>query len=476
MKTLLRFYAKLFFLTMLSLSLKEDTLTAQSRLMDSLRNLLNHQKEDTATVYNLYYYASFFYNSNKDSALWYNNKGLVLSKKINYVFGEGMGFNAQADIISEQGNTSKALELYFKALQIFETLDRKAFICRCLISISSLYDDLLNDRKALEYSKRAYTIAKSANLNTELTAAAWDNGYYYAMMNMPDSALPYFQESYALAMKETDYDYKDAFLGEALSGIGLANYKMGNTDIALPYLYKAIDYLVRSDNDYYLAYNYGFMAELFRTENKPDSSVFYYMKELDMANKLNYVRVKLDVYEGLSKMYQNTDPAKAIEYFKLQKVLNDSLYSADKNWEIQNLTANEEERQKEKQAKAEQEIKEHKTNIQYAAIVIGIITLIILFLLLSRSIIVNEKVVKFLSIFNLLVFFEFINLLLASYIEHLTNHTPILMLLILVAIAALIIPLHHSIEHFITEKMIEKNKKVRLAAAKRIVAKLESKE
>ena len=473
MKTLLRFYAKLFFLTMLSFSLK-DTLKAQFRLMDSLRNLLNSQKEDTATVNNLYYYASFFYNSNKDSAVWYYNKAFVLSRKINYVFGEGIGFNTQADIVSEQGNTSKALELYFKALQIFETLDRKAFICHCLISISSLYDDMLNDRKALEYSKRAYAIAKSANLNTELLAAAWDNGYYYAMMNMPDTALPYFQESYALAMKETDY--KDLFLGEALSGLGLANYKMGNTDIALPYLYKAIDYLIRSDNEYYLAYNYGFMAELFRTENKPDSSVFYYMKELEMANKLNYVRVKLDAYEGLSKMYQNTNPAKAVEYFKLQKVLSDSLYSADKNWEIQNLTANEEERQKEKQAKAEQEIKEHRTNIQYAAIAIGIVTLIILFLLLSRSIIVNEKVVKFLSIFNLLVFFEFINLLLASYIEHLTNHTPVLMLLILVAIAAFIIPVHHSIEHFITEKMIEKNKKVRLAAAKRIVARLESKE
>jgi hypothetical protein len=47
------------------------------------------------------------------------------------------------------------------------------------------------------------------------------------------------------------------------------------------------------------------------------------------------------------------------------------------------------------------------------------------------------------------------------------------MLAAMVCIAALLIPLHHKLEHWITHKMVEKNKKIRLAAAKKTIATLE---
>lgn len=49
------------------------------------------------------------------------------------------------------------------------------------------------------------------------------------------------------------------------------------------------------------------------------------------------------------------------------------------------------------------------------------------------------------------------------------------MLIILVAIAALLIPLHHKLEKWVREKMVEKNKKIRLEAAKKTIEKLEMK-
>jgi hypothetical protein len=41
-------------------------------------------------------------------------------------------------------------------------------------------------------------------------------------------------------------------------------------------------------------------------------------------------------------------------------------------------------------------------------------------------------------------------------------------------IASLLIPLHHKLEHWITTKLVEKNKKIRLAEAKKIIEELES--
>jgi DMSO/TMAO reductase YedYZ heme-binding membrane subunit len=118
---------------------------------------------------------------------------------------------------------------------------------------------------------------------------------------------------------------------------------------------------------------------------------------------------------------------------------------------------------------------QRKQNIQYVLIALGIITFIILFLLLSRSFITNTKLIEFLGVLALLVVFEFLNLLLHPFLERVTNHTPLLMLLALVCIASLLVPLHHRAEKWSTAKLVEKNKKIRLANAKKTIELLEEK-
>jgi hypothetical protein len=49
------------------------------------------------------------------------------------------------------------------------------------------------------------------------------------------------------------------------------------------------------------------------------------------------------------------------------------------------------------------------------------------------------------------------------------------MLLALVCIAALLVPLHHKVEKWATTKLVEKNKEIRLAAAKKTIQQLDTK-
>ena len=58
-------------------------------------------------------------------------------------------------------------------------------------------------------------------------------------------------------------------------------------------------------------------------------------------------------------------------------------------------------------------------------------------------------------------------------LEDFTNHTPVIMLFLLVCLAALLIPLHHKLEKWATNKLIKKNIKVRLAKAKKTITALE---
>ena len=118
---------------------------------------------------------------------------------------------------------------------------------------------------------------------------------------------------------------------------------------------------------------------------------------------------------------------------------------------------------------------QREQNLQYALIALGIITFIILFLLLSRSFITNTRLIEFLGVMALLIVFEFLNLLLNPFLERVTNHTPLFMLLAMVCIASLLVPVHHRVEKWSTAKLVEKNKTIRLANAKKTIEKLEGK-
>jgi hypothetical protein len=66
---------------------------------------------------------------------------------------------------------------------------------------------------------------------------------------------------------------------------------------------------------------------------------------------------------------------------------------------------------------------------------------------------IHVKAIKTLGIISLLMLFEYLTLLLHPFVVSITNHTPIFELLIFVSIAALLIPTHHRVEHWLIEKL-----------------------
>jgi hypothetical protein len=59
------------------------------------------------------------------------------------------------------------------------------------------------------------------------------------------------------------------------------------------------------------------------------------------------------------------------------------------------------------------------------------------------------------SVLSLLLVFEFITLLIHPWIERLTNRTPVLELLILVVLAAILVPLHHNLATWAKRKLVK---------------------
>lgn len=142
-------------------------------------------------------------------------------------------------------------------------------------------------------------------------------------------------------------------------------------------------------------------------------------------------------------------------------IAKDSLFGQEKVKQIQNLELQEILRQREIEKSRQEAETERNKNLQYGIITLAIISILLFFLLLSNSIIVSNSFIKFLGALSLLLVFEFINLLLHPLISDITNHSPILMLVISVAIASLIIPAHHQLEHKLIDILIKKNNLIR---------------
>ncbi|MBK6341270.1 MAG: hypothetical protein IPF41_01445 [Flavobacteriales bacterium] len=164
----------------------------------------------------------------------------------------------------------------------------------------------------------------------------------------------------------------------------------------------------------------------------------------------------------------------AFFYAKLCIAYRDSVIATQNRSQLQSQLFSQQLKDMEDAKLRAEEVAARSRNIQFGIIALIVITLGIFLLIFSRtSVVVGAKAIKNLSLIALLLFFEFINLLLHPFLDRITNHSPILMLLAMAAIAGLLIPLHHRMEKLITNMLVSKNNRVRLEAARRTIEELE---
>lgn len=369
------------------------------------------------------------------------------------------------------GNTEKSLDYLLKANELaYESKNEKS-IASINQSLGNVYKDLADYPKAISYFKITEQIGEKLKYEK---AQAWAFGNLadvYLAMNKLDTALMYSQREYEICLRLHYYD----FIGYTYYTLGALHGKLGNTALATSYYDMAIKEGIKTNSPKQLNWAYTSKAQYLNEINQKDSSIVYSKKAIAIVRNTPFTNYSIKPAKLLLELYINNNSDSALKYSEVYRIANDSLFSAKIIQQTQMMTFENELRQQkiaqEKMKADDQRIQ----NMQYALIALGIIAFIILFFLLSHSIIVTEKWISFFGVLGLLVVFEFVNLLIHPSLASVTHESPVLMLLALVAIASLLIPLHHRLEKWIKEKMTMKNKKIRLENAKRTIEQLEEK-
>ncbi|MDB5231300.1 MAG: Tetratricopeptide repeat-containing protein [Chitinophagaceae bacterium] len=453
---------KKIFFSLLLYSLSANLL-AQDFKADSLLKIIASSMNDGVRIDAMTDLFDSYESHSTDSNMFYARKVLEIGqqRKINSL--ESVGYAEVGYTFYRLDNKAKGYEYVLKGLKIAEPDNNP----RVMGAMYLLLGNFKTGKAKIFDYKKAVALWQSAGDSknyglTNLAKAYIETGQF-------DSALICATMAYEAA-RRVKYDVVIPYI---LLELGQIHEGLKNPALSVTYYRLALDDAKAKHSNRLLRNAYLRLAGFYKNTGVADSNFFYSKNAYDISSSETISWVITPAY-SLYEIYSKQNKIdSALKYLLTYTSAKDSLNTIQEVQKMQSLDFAEQLRQQEIVV-AELKLKEErKQNIQYAAIAITLITFIILFLLLSRSIIVKTKFIEFFGVLGLLALFEFINLFIHPYLAHATNDSPVLMLLVLIAIGALLIPLHHKLEKWITKIMVEKNKKIRLEAAKKTIQQLE---
>ncbi len=438
---------------------------AQSAVIDSLYKKLDHEKTDSGKAIILYNLSYYYQKYKPDSALLLAQNAYTISKKHNFLRGESWALAGIASAYQILDNYPKAIESYIEQLKIEEKRDIPENMSATYINMAAVYNSAHDTEKALYYALKADSICKQYNLS-DILYSSLNIGDIYEKANQLDSAMAYTQRSYQLALQQNNA----LITGTALNNMGNVYLKQNNFTAAFVCYQKSIPYLEANEDFNTLAECKLGLAKIYEMKKQTDSVRYYAKQVFDLAMQNQFLKRALDASALLVYSYKSEKRIdSAFAYQEIMMSLKDSIDSKERIREFQNITIDEQLRQKEIAEARQQEAEDRKQKLQLLSIGILIPILFFISVYLSRKK-VHKKVIEFSGVLSLLLLFEYITLLIHPLVAEKTNHSPFLEIIIFVAIASLLSPTHHKVQEWLIarlSKMHEHHLQNRLQAVKK---------
>ncbi len=448
------------FLLLIFLSLASITALAQKQDADSFSKKLSIEKTDSNRVRLMWNLANAMGKYDPESALPISQDAFYLAQKINDIEGESRSLGIMANIFMKIGNYPRALELNIQKLKLEEKRNKPRNLGSVLMNIGIVYVYQEEYRKALEYYWKADSVITNFKVKDLGYSIVLNLGDVFDRLNVSDSALIYFNKSLELAKKPEDYNAKiadDYKIGKSLTGLGHSYRKLGSYGQSLINYQNGILYLRAAKDDETFCEAALGLAKLYQLMQKNDSAGYYAKQSFTVAKQDGLLPLELEAAEFLVQHYKvsrNIDSA--FTYINNVNDLNDSLNNKGKIRELQIISTGEQFRQRELEEERKIAKKERFQQLQLLLIAIFIPGFFLLTILLNR-VRIHMQIVRLLGILSLLFLFEYLTLLLHPTVARLTNHIPVYEILIFVGIAAILIPAHHKLEHWMIQKLIHRH-------------------
>lgn len=351
----------------------------------------------------------------------------------------------------------KAIDYYMKAFQKLDDIKNGQSPyskVQDLARIGDLYAAKKNYDMAMNYYERSLVLADSLKFEPIKAIAYRSIVSNYLASDQPQKALNYFNAHPQLKQFLESVNFGH-FVDQSY---GYIYTQLGNYDSA-KYYYNKVAGFFESDVSVSNQFSYYYqLGKLYKKTGEYDKSLEYLLKAKQMADGMGQLQTMIYVANELDSVYQiKGDYKAAFQFASLNYKYKDSLEKLGKEKDLLQIEVADEQQRQDRLAREKEEKKRKRHNIQYMLITIGIAGLFILMVMMGMFR-VSVTTIKMVGFFAFLMFFEFIFLLFKKNISSLTQGEPWKDLAFMILLAAILLPLHHWLEHKVIHYLTTHNR------------------
>jgi len=360
----------------------------------------------------------------------------------------------------------------YKALKLFEEIGDKEQMANAFHTIGFNYMNLHDDSDALKNLQAGLKLRTELNIRADMAQSMDVLGELYTSMGKYTEALKYDSDAlrifrelitsapWGIPMTINSLGENYQKLGERANASGDNYEAIKNFNEAITSFEGSLNYYEGKKDETSVALINNELGFTLIGLKKYSAAGSCFKKSLQLpANSANN-NIFRDSYMGLSLLDSISGNYKqAYQNYKMYIIYRDSLINEEnskKSLQAKMLYESEKNEEIAKAAELKKKAEEDAIrNLQLTAIAVFIPIFFVGVLLLSRTK-VKPRVVEFLGVLSLLLFFEFITDLIYPYVSRLTNENPIWEMLFLVILASLLEPLNFKLEHWVKGHLVHK--------------------
>ncbi len=322
-------------------------------------------------------------------------------------------------------------------------------------AIGNLFSLKKNYDIAISYFERSVRMADSLKFSSLKIPGYVSLLNQYLRLEQPVKAMNYMKSDQGKQL--TEHLLKFGFTGAINQVYGVIYGQLRQYDSANYYFDRALPFFENGNETNKLLF-YHQLANFYKESKQNSKAVNYFLQVKEMGERLGMLENVKDVAKQLDTLYtQNGNYKLASEYNGIYYIYKDSIEKLNKEKELTQLEASDELQRQERIAREKEEAKKRRNNIQYLAITIGIVLLFVALVVLGMFK-VSATTIKMIGFFAFLMFFEFIFLIFKKNIYSVTKGEPWKDLLFMIGLAAILLPLHHWMEHKVIKYLTSHNR------------------
>ncbi|MFT3846966.1 MAG: sensor histidine kinase [Lacibacter sp.] len=308
-------------------------------------------------------------------------KGIELARKLNDSLAYAELSKNMGVAYYFKGEYDKSATLYYTAARIYEQAGKIQPLAYVYNDIAKLFRKTRELKRASDNYDKALSIFRSLKDSSGIQMILNESGVVYEYQGNYTEALRRYKASFDIATRLKD-EMGKSWCYNFMAGVYVLQNKF---ELAEDYQLRALAIRQKQQDTFSIALSYSDLGILYSAWGKPERALYYFEESNKTAENMGYKELIANNYAEMSKVANvNGDYKKALDYFTWSTQMKDSIFTAQKNRQVEELSTLYETGKKEQQIEQQKETIQKRNRLIFIISGASLLSLLVAFLLYNQ--------------------------------------------------------------------------------------------